>query len=564
MLRFQVLTAVGAAAFTLFVQPRAEACGGFFCDGAQPVIQTGEGIIFAVDSTAQTVDAVINIQYQGSAPEFAWVLPLQSAPLSVEVAPAFLFATMERLTAPRFLTQWTTRGECSAPNFGGAADAAFSGFDGSAPAPGGGGVEVLYQKAVGPYDSVVVRSTDPEEMRTWLVDNGYLVTQEMMQMVVPYVVKGDALLALKLRNDRAVGDIQPIWVKMEGSEVCVPIRLTAIAAAEDMDITTLVLSKEGRAIPENYNHLQLNWARLDWVRGGSNYRSLVAEAADQGSGNAFVTEYAGPSNIFAGQLSRPGGFDRSSIDAATQAGDLIRALQNQSLTVHPEVAAILTATIGAERLEAAGVPADQFARCPGCWAFQLEGIPVDGRAVGDEIWARVVEPLAALQTMFDAYSYATRLFTLISPEEMTVDPEFAFRPELPEVSNTHSAIITRDCTESGDWSQAPLEVFIPETEQTLFLGPTGGERDGLDVLPAAAVVEQLAQGLTLQDHRAAIDAALTEQEEEMRPYVPGGAPRADGNCDCRSTQADASGVAFALLLAGWLGLRRRGTHRRRG
>lgn len=42
-----------------------------------------------MDSTAQTVDAVINIEYQGSAAESAWVLPRQSAPTSLEVAPAF-------------------------------------------------------------------------------------------------------------------------------------------------------------------------------------------------------------------------------------------------------------------------------------------------------------------------------------------------------------------------------------------------------------------------------------------------------------------------------------------
>ncbi len=551
----------GLVTIVLWTERPAEACGGFFCDGAQPVIQTGEGIIFAVDGASNTVDAVINIQYQGTAAEFAWVLPLQSAPTSIEVAPAFLFSTMDRLTAPSFSTQWTTRGECRTPEYqGGSVDAAAGGFDaGASPGGPGSGVEVLAQKAVGPYHSVVIRSSDPEEMRTWLVENGYLVTAEMMLSVVPYVTKGDVLLALKLRNDRAAGDIQPIWVQMTGSEVCVPIRLTAIAAAQDMDITTLVLSKQGRAIPENYNHLQLNWARLDWVRNGANYRSLVAEAADQGSGNAFVTEYAGPSRIFDDQLHRTGQYDRAAIEESTRVDDLIRRLQTQGLTVHPEVAAILTATIGVERLRAAGIPPEQFARCPGCWAGQLEGLEIDGRGVAASVWARVVLPLAALQDMFDRYQYATRLFTLISPEEMNVDPEFAFRSDLPQISNGHSAIITRDCTGGVEWSEAPLEVFVPETGQTLFLGPSGDERKGLDALPAASVVEQLAQGLVLEDRRAEIDAALAVQEEVMRPYVPGGqGPRsgADG-CDCRTSPGTDSTLALGLLLFAWVLVRRR-------
>ena len=560
MIRSHTMVAAGLVAAGLSMTPRAEACGGFFCDAVQPVIQTGESIIFAVDGTANTVDAVINIQYQGAATEFAWVLPLQSAPESIEVAPTFLFRTMDQLTAPRFSTQWTTRGECRAPVFSaGAPDASASGGDSGAAVDAGSGVEVLAQKSVGPYHSVVIRSSDPEEMRRWLIDNNYRVTSEMMRSVVPYVTKGDVLLALKLQSDRAVGDIQPIWVQMTGSEVCVPIRLTAIAAAADMDITTLVLSKQGRAIPENYNHLQLNWARLDWVRRGSNYRSLVAEAADQGSGNAFVTEYAGPSRIFDDQLHRVGQFNRAEIESATEVEALVNRLQAQGLTQHPEVAAILTASIGVDRLQAAGISPTQFASCPGCWSFRLQGVEIDGAAVAAAIWARVVEPLSALQDMFDRYTYATRLFTLISPEEMTVDPEFAFRESLPQVSNNHSAIITRDCTGGVDISEAPLEVYVQDTEQTLFLGPTGAERAALDALPAAAVVEQLAQGLTIEDRRAEIAAALEVQEETMRPYQPGGpgGQAVSDGCDCRGARSGESTLAFALLLSTLFALRRR-------
>src|SRR5262245_15153609 len=79
----------------------ARACGGLFCGSAAPVVQTGEGIIFTVDEETQQVQAIINIRYQGAANEFAWVLPLQSVPTRVRVAPTFVFQVVDRLTAPR-------------------------------------------------------------------------------------------------------------------------------------------------------------------------------------------------------------------------------------------------------------------------------------------------------------------------------------------------------------------------------------------------------------------------------------------------------------------------------
>jgi hypothetical protein len=47
----------------------------------------------------------------------------------------------------------------------------------------------------------------------------------------------------------------------------------------------------------------------------------------------------------------------------------------------------------------------------------------------------VVHPL--LQELANDYAYVTRLSTVISPEEMTVDPVFGYDPQLRDVSNVH-------------------------------------------------------------------------------------------------------------------------------
>ncbi len=291
---------------------RADACGGLFCDsqGAVtfPIAQTGEGIVFGVDREHGRVQAIISIDYQGTASEFAWVLPLQSAPLDVDVVPALSFSNVLAMTQPQFFVSRRDEGICTNE------EVAFPGREEdvlSSVAEPESSVRVIDQQEVGPYDSAVIQSSDPQDIRTWLTDNGYFVSDEMMDSVTPYLANGDTLLALKLRKSNDVGDLEPVVITMAGDEVCVPIRLTAIAALEDMQISTVVLSNEGRAIPENYNHVTLNLAKIDWLSGGANYRQVVAEAADEGSGNAFTTEFAGDAQISAAPSTpapvRPGG-----------------------------------------------------------------------------------------------------------------------------------------------------------------------------------------------------------------------------------------------------------------
>ena len=52
-----------------------------------------------------------------------------------------------------------------------------------------------------------------------------------------------------------------------------------------------------RAIPENYRHAKINEARIDWLSGGSNYQKIITKAANEAGGQAFVTDYAGKSEI---------------------------------------------------------------------------------------------------------------------------------------------------------------------------------------------------------------------------------------------------------------------------
>jgi len=518
----------------------AEACGGFFCNN-QPVVQTGEQIIFGVDHDTQTTTAIININYQGSAPDFAWLLPLQVNPKEIKAGPSQAFVVSNQLTQSRFqITEFETRGVCG-PN-----QVAFASDDSLASprasnggAESDGGVNVLQQSQVGPYDTVVLEGSDPEKVFEWLIANGYRLTDEMKQPVIPYVAKGDVLLALKLSKDQDSGDIQPIELVLqnteanatEAPEACIPLRLTAIAAQADMDVTAVILSNNGRGIPANYNHVQINMAKIDWMRGGNNYRQIVAQAADEGSGNAFTTEYSGPASIFKDALYQDGQYDVARLRQQTDLGDFLQELQSQGLRFRPELRATMTRHF------------PEVVNCRGCPPSRFSGTRIDPNPAVDELEDRVIEPERRVQAMFDAYKHATRLYTLISPEEMTIDPILEFDASLPDVTNVHEAKMIQYCGVGGNPGSAGVEVVLKDGTVISFDSNGNRDRSILDSMPSASRIEQLKEGTLIKDNRGSIQELLDEHN-----VVNG---LATCSCEATSTQR---GTLGSLALLGLMAL----------
>ena len=125
------------------------------------------------------------------------------------------------------------------------------------------------------------------------MDNGYDLTPQGAEALEPYVGQGLYFVALKLQQNKQVGDLRPIVVRFEGKRPCIPIKLTAIAARPDMPIIAYVLSNK-RAIPVNYRHVLINPTRIDWLRYGSNYNQVATDAVDEAGGQAFLTRVRRP------------------------------------------------------------------------------------------------------------------------------------------------------------------------------------------------------------------------------------------------------------------------------
>ncbi|HEY3230531.1 MAG TPA: DUF2330 domain-containing protein, partial [Roseiflexaceae bacterium] len=88
--------------FALLMPPAAaRACGGFFCTN-MPVDQSAERIIFAVNESAGTIDAYVQINYTGSPDKFAWVVPVPNPP-KLDVADIKLINELDQLTQPNYI-----------------------------------------------------------------------------------------------------------------------------------------------------------------------------------------------------------------------------------------------------------------------------------------------------------------------------------------------------------------------------------------------------------------------------------------------------------------------------
>ena len=85
----------------LVVPSHAFACGGFFCNSLEPVDQSAERILFAVDDQAGTVTAHVQIFFEGDADDFAWVVPVPSIP-ELFLSTDSLFTVLDERVGPQF------------------------------------------------------------------------------------------------------------------------------------------------------------------------------------------------------------------------------------------------------------------------------------------------------------------------------------------------------------------------------------------------------------------------------------------------------------------------------
>lgn len=542
--------------------PRAEACGGFFCQNV-PVDQTGEQILFAVENGR--VEAQIQVDYAGAAEEFSWVVPVPSLP-EVGVSSNRVFGVMKERAGIRFELTMTYDGNCMYPPM----SAESGGVRGDATSNADDGVTVVTQSQVGPYDYAILQATDTLALFDWLAANDYIIPATAAPLVESYVLMGDEMhfVAFKLQKDRTVGEIAPVVLKYDDTQPMIPIQLTAIATQPDLGVTVGLLG-DARAVPENYLHVLINEARIDWLSSGSNYDALINDAMDEAGGQAFTTEFAGASDRFANAFFTEGQMKTSQLALTGDPVAFFDLVRNEGFTADTQLLEIMGRCIPLPpSLAAAGLDQRSFLNNLASYRAELAGFDFDEAACANELEAAIVAPMRHAQELFDGLPYFTRLHTSLSAEEMTVDPVFAFNREMGDVDNVHRATAVMVCDNPSDYGALPIVVTLSDGREVL----TSFSGSGLvNAMPGAASLEQTnATGAPvavprtdgrsplaeLAAHNVAAAKAFPDRSFELNPGDGErrvGAARSSSGC---SSGGNAAGL-FGLVALGLLALRRR-------
>jgi MYXO-CTERM domain-containing protein len=515
---------IAAWAASGWLPSTALACGGFFCNSAQPVNQAAEGIIFA-DNGDGTVTAVIQIKYQGPSQNFSWLLPISSVPKvdsDIGVASDLAFQRLQAATNPNYTLTTTIEGTCAQSNFNGAPGSAGGTTAGptlSAGGDRGNGVTVEASGVVGAFEWTVIsldKSTaKPADVAVaWLKENGYDVPSIGPEKLGPYLEAGLYLLALKLTKGADTGSIRPIVLTYEGTRASIPVKLTAVAANDDMGVLAWVLGKS-RSVPQNYLSLELNEARINWFNASSNYNSVVIDAANDAGGQGFVTEFAGATSRFKNVIWTMGD-DASWTNFKSSIYQSFSEFFNRAYGQYGQWDGFWDATRSAVTLPT-GIAFEDFKLCPNCYAGQLQFSPATYLAA---LETNVIAPVKLVQNLVDAHPEMTRMYTTLSADEMTLDPLFTFNPDLPEVNNLHTANRIIECSPDVNSFDAPWRIELP---QGGVIRGQGSQGVGVwpaplnELPPNRAIVRTGASGTgkVVENNSAAIDDLLTSYNADV-------------------------------------------------
>lgn len=536
---FLVSLAVAVWASAL-IPGAAEACGGFFCQPQAPVIQNAERIIFT-DRGDGRITTIVQVQYSGPAERFSWVIPVPGIP-DVGVSSNIVFQQLDARTRPVFQLQ--VEDDCngvmeSEVDLSGSVDAGSRAAEPAEPP----GVSVLASGSVGPFDYEVIRPNpeleDAAEVAVaWLQNNGYEVGAIGPDLLRPYLDMGQNLIAFRLQKTADTGDIRPVTLTYQAERALIPIQLTAVAAQPDMGVLVWVFGPH-RAVPVNYLVLEPNLALVDWFRGGRNWPMVVTAAGDEAGGQGFVTEMAQALPTVDPYLPRGLDAEWSRVQASDWSGRELTLL-NSVNGLFRNWDGLLTAYEKFVPVPS-GVELRDFLNCPSCFGFEGEALPgMDIAGFLNEVETMVAAPVRATDEALEDAKYLTRLFTTLSPEEMTKDPAFDFNPDLTEVDRVRQATARRRTCDG------PVFVSFPDGRMVVandfFDWPS---RPGGNLPANNRVLRAGLEGpdVVVVDNGPAIDAVLRPAEESS---------------SCRTTgEPTIVPLAALALILGGLGLRRR-------
>ena len=417
----------------------------------------------------------------------------------------------------------------------------------------------MSRENVGPYDRAILVPETVEDLRAWLDDNDYQIPEATDEKLRPYVELGTAFIAIRLLPDADSSDIVPLHLSFTSSNPAIPIIPTAVAADPDMGLIVQILGPS-RAIPLNFRHVTINETAIDWARSGSNYSDVVSQAADEAGGRAFTTDFAGSheGRVSLGTVSDDVLAEIEATDSPARAASFLfpDTFNRFGVTLDADLQRVFLGTIELPegvtlmRLIEDGVNEPEGEGDPP----EIEGVMWDKADLLRRLREEINAPRTHLAGLFEAAPYLSRLYTTMSPGEMTVDPMFELNADLEDVANIRQATQFVACPNGAlDFENATIT-----TPSGLRFRPSARGDDGLIARQAGETVrgQEVIGALRVEQHHAAGQPELIDDRR--------GAIIADnliavggGGCSCDlAPDRDVGAVALFIGLC-LLGRRRR-------
>lgn len=233
--------------------------------------ETGQTAAIFYESDTQTETLVVGMTYQGTAKEFAWLIPTPNKP-EVERGSRTLFSEISDLIYGDRNYDYYATGSLQVEEFSDV----------------GSGVNVVEEKQIDYYDVTVLEATSGQDLLDWLNDNGYTYPTEKQYILNDYVTAGWYFTAMKINAaslDRSVGkalhtgQAVPVQLTFTTANLVYPLRISAVTddTSTYQSITLYIFDDhkvEASGFYEDY---------ADWVK-----KDKITNLAHDTNGNPWV------------------------------------------------------------------------------------------------------------------------------------------------------------------------------------------------------------------------------------------------------------------------------------
>ncbi|MBL1077553.1 DUF2330 domain-containing protein [Nocardia sp. 2] len=229
-----VATVAGAGGIGLATPASACACGGMAVPVGQRAAVSDETAVISLDGGRETI--LMRLSLESSTDSAALIVPTP-APATVTSGTAATFDELREITAPEEVVRYEWFPEIEL----GSADGA--GGMPNASAPGGAPV-VLDRVQLGPLEATTLSGGDLTGVRQWLGGNGYVMRDEVLATLQPYLSEGWSFVAMRLTGSTALGGtLDPVRLTFDSPRLVYPMRMSQ-AAKGTQDIRLYVLHNQ--------------------------------------------------------------------------------------------------------------------------------------------------------------------------------------------------------------------------------------------------------------------------------------------------------------------------------